>query len=132
MTSSADPERVDQGRRLLLADEVYVDLVETFRVLADATRLRIVHSLLAQELCTCELAAITGTSESVVSQHLRVLRQSRLLTSRRSGRQIFHRLPDTRLRRLLEVSISQLPSANDRYPIMPERRPPADAHAAVS
>ena len=106
MSNMVDAKRVDQGRKALLADDAYADLVETFRVLVDASRLKIVHSLLGQELCTCELAAITGSSESVVSQHLRVLRQLRLVTSRRDGRRVFYRLQDTPLRSFLMMCLS--------------------------
>ena len=104
----ADAERVARGRELLLADEVYVDIAETFRALADGTRAKIVYSLLRQVLCTCDLAAIVGMSESVVSQHLRVLRQLRLVRSRRSGKMVFHTLDDGHIRILLSVALSHV------------------------
>ena len=62
-------------------------------------------------MCTCELAGITEHSESVVSQHLRVLRQLRLVTSRRSGRRVFYRLQDTPLRCLLTLCLDHAGSA---------------------
>lgn len=111
MSNTVDAERMEHGRRLLLADDAYADLVEIFRVLVDPSRLKILHSLLDHEYCTCELAAITGASESVVSQHLRVLRQLRLVTSRRSGRRVFYQLQDTRLRSLLAVSLDHADQA---------------------
>ncbi len=73
LVSGADVERVERGRGLLLDDDAYFELAETFRALADSSRAKIVYSLLHQELCTCDLAAIIGSSESSVSQHLRVL-----------------------------------------------------------
>ena len=75
------------GDFLLLDDDLYLQLAETFRALADSSRVKIVYSLLRQELCTCDLAAITGQSESAVSQHLRVLRQLRLVRNRRATHQ---------------------------------------------
>jgi len=101
----ADPGRVAQGRAALLDDAAYFDLAETFRVLADSTRAKIVYSLLRQELCTCDLAAIIGSSESGVSQHLRVLRQLRLVKSRRSGKLVFYSLDDAHIRILLAVCL---------------------------
>jgi ArsR family transcriptional regulator, lead/cadmium/zinc/bismuth-responsive transcriptional repressor len=108
LNCGADAERVARGRELLLPDEAYVEIAETFRALADGTRAKIVYSLLKQELCTCDLAAIVGMSESVVSQHLRVLRQLRLVRSRRSGKMVFHTLDDAHIRILLSVALSHV------------------------
>jgi DNA-binding transcriptional ArsR family regulator len=102
------PERVDQGRGLLLADDVYFELAETFRALADSSRAKIVYSLLQQELCVCDLAAVVGMSESAVSQHLRVLRNLRLVKTRRDGKLMYYALDDAHVRRLLDVSLNHL------------------------
>src|SRR6185437_11612711 len=92
LTPGADPERTARGRALLPDGREQVALADTFRALADPTRVSIVLSLLRQELCTCDLAAITGVTESAVSQHLRVLRRLRLVKSRREGRLVFYSL----------------------------------------
>jgi DNA-binding transcriptional ArsR family regulator len=47
---------------------------------------RIVHLLLHEEMCSCDLAMVVGVSESAVSQHLRVLRSLRLVRARRDGK----------------------------------------------
>ena len=104
----AEETRIAQGQAALLPEAVYLDLAETFRVLADATRAKIVYSLLRQDLCTCDLAAILGTSESAVSQHLRVLRQLRLVKSRREGKLVFYSLDDAHIRILLAVCLSHV------------------------
>jgi DNA-binding transcriptional ArsR family regulator len=104
----ADAERVARGRQLLLDDGEYFALAETFRALADSTRAKIVYSLLRQELCTCDLAAIIGGSESAVSQHLRVLRQLRLVKSRRAGKLVFHSLDDAHISLLLAVCLGHV------------------------
>src|SRR4051812_18217627 len=89
-----NPEGVLAGRAALLPAEEYRSLAATFAALADPSRAKIVYSLLDQELCTCDLAAIVGISESAVSQHLQVLRRLRLITSRRTGKVIYHLLDD--------------------------------------
>jgi ArsR family transcriptional regulator, lead/cadmium/zinc/bismuth-responsive transcriptional repressor len=103
-----DSERVAKAEAALLDDDVYVEIAETFRALADSTRVKIVYSLLHQELCTCDLAAVVGTSESAVSQHLRVLRQLRLIKNRRDGKMVFHSLNDTHIHILLNVCFSHV------------------------
>src|SRR5579875_591714 len=78
---SIHPEAVARAQANLKDANAYGDLAELFAALADATRARIVHALLHQELCTCDIAAVAGISESGASQHLRVLRSLRLVKS---------------------------------------------------
>ncbi len=105
---TVDAGRVVRGRELLLGDEIYFELAETFRALADSSRAKIVYSLLRQELCVCDLAAVVGLSESAVSQHLRVLRNLRLVTPRREGKLVYYSLDDAHVRALLDVSLTHL------------------------
>lgn len=66
-----------------------------FATLGDPTRLRIVAALATRELCVCDLAAAIGQSESAVSHHLRHMRASRLVRSRREGHRVFYALDDS-------------------------------------
>ncbi|PZC48821.1 MAG: ArsR family transcriptional regulator [Chloroflexi bacterium] len=104
----ADISLVSKGLRLLGAESLYADLAEVFRALADPSRAKIVHSLLHQELCTCDLAAIVSLSEPGVSQHLRILRNLRVVKARRAGRRVFYSLDDAHVRELLSLSLSHL------------------------
>ena len=58
---------VARVRGLMKDDGTYAALAELFGALADATRAKIVHALLQQELCTCDIASLVGISESGVS-----------------------------------------------------------------
>lgn len=111
----ADWERVQRGRQLLLDEELYIGIAEVFRALGDSSRAKIVYSLLKQELCTCDLAAITGHSESSVSQHLRILRQLRLVKSQRRGKQVFYSLDDAHIRILLLVCLHHLQDVDRQH-----------------
>jgi DNA-binding transcriptional ArsR family regulator len=102
------PESVRRGRDHLLPAAEYQSLAETFQALSDPSRAKIVYSLLEQELCTCDIAAIVGVSESAVSQHLNVLRRLRLVRSRREGKIIYHTLDDSHIRTLLSVCLEHV------------------------
>jgi len=102
------PESVLRGRHALLPAEEYRSLAEIFAALADPSRAKIVYSLLHQDLCTCDLAAIADISESGVSQHLKVLRRIRLIKSRRAGKVVYHSLDDTHIGTLLEVCLDHV------------------------
>ncbi|MBW4466306.1 MAG: metalloregulator ArsR/SmtB family transcription factor [Pegethrix bostrychoides GSE-TBD4-15B] len=69
-------------------------MAEFFGVLADPNRLRLLSALAQQELCVCDLAAVTKMSESAVSHQLRVLRAAHLVKYRREGRNIHYGLAD--------------------------------------
>ncbi|EFH88515.1 ArsR/SmtB family transcription factor [Ktedonobacter racemifer] len=108
----ANRERVESGRANLFSDDTAIEVAEIFRALGDSSRIKIVYSLLKQELCTCDLAAIIGSSESSVSQHLRILRQLRLVKSQRRGKQVFYSLDDAHIRTLLVVCLSHVHDAD--------------------
>ncbi len=76
------------------------------KALADETRLRILVSLAATELCVCDLAVLTEVSESAVSHQLRSLKDSSLVSSDKRGRVVYYRLADDHVRLLLENLLS--------------------------
>lgn len=114
------PEAIARAQAVLRPDEQYGDLAETFRALGDASRARILHALLAEELCVCDLAALAGLTESAVSQHLRVLRARRIVRPRKAGRAVYYRLEDACIRALLTIALAHLddplPGAGDAAP----------------
>jgi ArsR family transcriptional regulator, lead/cadmium/zinc/bismuth-responsive transcriptional repressor len=107
-----DLEKVRKGRALLLSDSVYADTAETFRALGDPSRAKIVFSLLQQELCVCDVAAVCDLSESSTSQHLRILRALRVVKVRRSGRMAYYSIDDEHVRVLLGVCLNHVGDRN--------------------
>lgn len=81
------------GRRLIGQDDA-AELAETFRTLGDPTRVRMLDALSRGELCVSDLATLVGQSESAVSHQLRLLRNLRLVKTRRAGRMMFYSLDD--------------------------------------
>src|SRR5947209_15365986 len=110
--------RVAASRAQLLAETTAQALAAIFHALGDPTRVRIVALLLHEELCTCDLANITGITESAVSQHLRVLRGLRLVKSRRAGKQVFHSLDDAHVALLIQIGLSHVRDGDAGHPAM--------------
>jgi len=113
-----DQKRVETARAGLFDDQTYTHLADIFRALGDTTRAKIVSTLLQQELCTCDLAALTGITESAISQHLRVLRGLRLVKSRRQGKLVYHSLDDAHIAILLQVGLSHVRDGDAMHPAM--------------
>ncbi len=103
-----DPEAVRRVQSHPLAAELTEQLAETFKALADPTRVRILHALSHAELCVGDLAAVLGMSESAVSHQLRLLRGLRVVRARREGKQVFYALDDEHVTRLFQLSLEHL------------------------
>lgn len=104
-----DPSRVRDVLELLPQDAIVRELAETFSVLADPGRVRLISALLSGgELCVCDLAAVTGLSPTAVSHNLRLLRARRLVRFRKQGRNVFYALDDAHIRLLLEVGLKHV------------------------
>ena len=76
-------------------------LAELFRLLGEPNRLRLVAACLGGRRSVGELTEEVGASQSLVSQHLRLLRAGRLLKQTRAGRNVFYELPDCHIRTML-------------------------------
>ena len=96
------PERVRAVRAALLPTPDAAEVAETFKLLGDVTRVKILDALSQQELCVCDLAALVGLSESAVSHQLRLLRNMRLVRARRAGRMVFYALDDHHIMSLFQ------------------------------
>ena len=104
-----EPEKAASVRDRLPDEAMSQELAETFRVLADSGRVRLILALLeGGELCVCDLAAVTGLSPTACSHNLRLLRAGRIVRYRRCGRNVFYTLDDAHIRLLLDVGLQHL------------------------
>ncbi len=81
-------------------DELY-DLAELFKVFGDSTRIRILYVLFEAEVCVCDLAQALHMTQSAVSHQLKILKQSKLVKSRREGKSVFYSLADGHVRTII-------------------------------
>lgn len=82
--------------------EPYVRGAEILSLLADRTRLAVLHTLSAGEADVSTLTARVGAARPSVSQHLAKLRLAGLVSSRKEGRRVIYGLSDGHLRRLVD------------------------------
>ncbi|MBW2603120.1 MAG: helix-turn-helix transcriptional regulator [Deltaproteobacteria bacterium] len=83
-------------------------IADIFKALSDPSRLKIVTALSICELCVCDLAAVSGSSESAVSHQLRILRNLKIVRYRREGKIVFYRLDDDHVKSLIKQSIQHI------------------------
>lgn len=83
-------------------------LAETFGLLSDPTRLSIVIACMDQERSAGDIAELLGSSPSLTSHHLRLLRSARILKSERRGKQVFYSMADACVHSVLEIMIKHI------------------------
>lgn len=81
-------------------DELY-DLAELFKIFGDSTRIRILFVLFESEVCVCDLASALNMTQSAISHQLKILKQSKLVKSRREGKSVFYSLSDDHVRLII-------------------------------
>jgi DNA-binding transcriptional ArsR family regulator len=93
-------------------------LAAVFKVLANDTRLRLLHALIrADELCVTDLAAAVGMKPQAVSNQLQRLSDLGILSSRRDGNNVLYRVVDICVFGLIEQGWCLTEAAGDRSPL---------------
>lgn len=89
-------------------EEKLYDLAELFKIFGDSTRIRILFVLFEAEVCVCDLAAVLQMTVSAVSHQLRILKQNKLVKSRREGKTIFYSLADDHVRTVIHQGMEHI------------------------
>ncbi len=97
--------KVNALKRSMLAGDKVIKLTDTFKVLADNTRTKILFALSQGELCVCDISHVLGLSLSAVSHQLRMLRNLGLVKYRNEGRMAFYNLDNDHIMKLVEEGI---------------------------
>ncbi|WPC67594.1 metalloregulator ArsR/SmtB family transcription factor [Rhodoferax ferrireducens] len=103
-----------QDRDLITSVEVG-EVVALFKVLANDTRLRLLHALARSgELCVTDLAAAVGMKPQAVSNQLQRLADRRILMATRCGNNIHYRIVDPCVLRMLELGLCLIEEAEQQ------------------
>lgn len=77
------------------SDKLFGKVSDTFQLISDATRLKILWLLCHTEACVNNIAVAVDMSAPAVSHHLRLLKQAGLIDSRREGKEMYYKLAET-------------------------------------
>jgi len=100
-----DKKKVSAVKKRMKPEMTMQRLAETFKVLGDATRTKIIFALSQEELCVCDIANLLGTTKSAVSHQLRVLRNMKLVKYRKDGKMAFYSLDDEHIKNLFDEGL---------------------------
>ena len=96
-----DEKKVKAVQKKLPQDSSINELSETFKSLSDFTRLKILLALAEEELCVCDIAALTDVSVSAISHQLRLLKNNRLVTYKKKGKMVYYSLDDEHINKIV-------------------------------
>jgi len=93
---------VNQVKTKMPQEEDLYDLAELFKVFGDSTRIKILWALDEAEMCVCDIAVLLNMTQSAISHQLRVLKQAKLVKSRKEGKIVYYSLDDEHVRQIFD------------------------------
>ncbi len=93
-TTIIDKKGVEDIKETLIDHDTADRLSETFKALADPTRIKIIYALSKKRLCVCDLSAALNMSQSAISHQLRTLRNLKLVKFEKKGKSVYYSLDD--------------------------------------
>ena len=101
-------EVINQKRAEMPCENTLYDLSDFFKVLGDSTRISILFAIDGEPMCVCDIANLLGMTKSAVSHQLKILRQTDLVTYRKSGKNVFYSLADDHVRDIIEKALEHI------------------------
>lgn len=89
-------------------EEKLYDLAELFKVFGDSTRIKILCALAESEMCVCDISALLNMTQSAISHQLRILKQAKLVKSRREGKVVFYSLDDDHVKQIFNQGLDHI------------------------
>ena len=101
-------DAAEKVRNCLPAEEELLELSGFFKVFGDATRIKILCILLQSEMCVCDLAQTLNMTQSAISHQLRMLKQMKLVKTRREGKTVFYSLADGHIKTIVNQGMEHI------------------------
>ena len=106
-----DPITVSSVSEQMPSEAVLHSLANFFKLFSDKTRVGILWALSLSEMCVCDLSMLLKMKQPAISQHLKSLRQMRIVKTRREGKVIFYALDDDHIRAVLNTGLNHIDEA---------------------
>ncbi|MBO4846914.1 MAG: winged helix-turn-helix transcriptional regulator [Lachnospiraceae bacterium] len=88
-------------------NELY-DLAELFKIFGDSTRIKMLFVLCESEVCVANLAEALDMTQSAISHQLKILKQSKLVKTRREGKSIIYSIADDHVRSIIKIGMEHI------------------------
>lgn len=98
-------EAVNLVKTNMLENNKVTLLSKLFKVFGDPTRIKILWALNVYELCVFDICEVLGMTKSAVSHQLSTLKETKLVKSRREGKEVYYSLDDEHVKEIFETGI---------------------------
>jgi ArsR family transcriptional regulator, lead/cadmium/zinc/bismuth-responsive transcriptional repressor len=105
---------INRVKKEITDDESLYNMSEFFKMFGDGTRLKIINALMLSEMCVCDISALIGMNQSVISHHLTILRDSRVIKFRRDGKIIYYSLCDEHISLIFNQGLTHINEKNEK------------------
>ena len=105
---SIDESTIEEIKDHLHEEKDINSLTKIFKALSDPTRARIIYILSQSPLCVCDISTILDMTQSSISHHLRVLRDTKLVKFKREGKLVIYSLDDDHVLKLFEQGLDHV------------------------
>ena len=108
IAGTEDAAKIKEVTDALPDEDTLNELEELFKIFGDSTRIKILYALHIKEMCVMDISLELGMSQSAISHQLRVLRQTRLIRSRRDGKNIYYSLADEHVHTIISMGLEHI------------------------
>ena len=99
---------IKKKREEMPSETTLYDLADFFKIFGDSTRMSILFAIDGSPMCVCDIAELLGMTKSAVSHQLKILRQSDLITYKKSGKNVYYSLADDHVRDIIEKALEHI------------------------
>lgn len=89
-------------------DVTLYELSDLFKIFGDATRTKILFALDGGQMCVCDIASAIGMTKSAVSHQLKILRQNKLVSYKKNGKNVIYSLADDHVKSIIELALEHI------------------------
>lgn len=107
-TCELHPDKIKAAADGLPSETELKDVAELYKLFSDFSRVRILYLLAERELCVCDLTELMDINQSAISNHLRLLRNGKLVKSRREGKNVYYSLADSHVETILKNGLEHV------------------------
>ncbi len=103
-----DAEAIKKVKKKMPEVEKLYELSDFFKVMGDGTRIQLLWALEEGEMCVGDLAVLLEMTKSAISHQLKVLRLSKLVKTKKIGKNVYYSLDDEHVKLILEKGLEHI------------------------
>ncbi len=92
----------------LLGEDIIFEVSNLYKVFSDETRLKILNALLLSELCVYDISSLLEMSHSSISHQLKILRDMRLVKTKKKGKSVYYSLKDDHIQKIIKIGVEHV------------------------